>query len=62
MPRLIKAFLSILFVMVWFAVTMGVIALLILPQVCVNAYGKDADWISEFVDFMDEVFDWFKEL
>lgn len=62
MPRLLKAFLAVVFGVLWFAVTMGVIALLILPQVCVNAYGKDVNWIDNFADLMDEVFDSFKEL
>jgi hypothetical protein len=57
-----KAFMSFLFAITWFIVTCVGLTLLMLPQITVNAYGKEVDWLSKWCDFMDELFNSFKEI
>ena len=58
----LKAIASFFFAVIWFTIIVIGIILLVIPQLTVNAYGKNKDFIGRWVDVMEMLFDDFKEL
>lgn len=56
-----KALGAFFFGIIWFIVATTGVVVLIIPQVISSAYGNDHDLIDGFLDFMEDVFEFFKE-
>jgi membrane glycosyltransferase len=62
MRRVTKAILSPFFAVIWFLLLSLGITVLIVPQLTINAYGKKKDFISVWIDFMENEFTRFEEV
>jgi uncharacterized membrane protein len=61
MSHIGKAVFSPLFAVLWFFIVCLGVVLLIVPQLTVNAYGKNKDYIGKWMAFMEAIFEFFKE-